>query len=186
MGMCLDKCENCGKEKVDNDQNFCSRCGQKFKRIGNCPVCYETRELHILSCGHTVCDKVCRHHCHEKCPICRRIFVNDSTCIREISVCNHCYSSKIEYKKNGYSCQNCEKNIDVEKLILINMSQYNTGSYTVKLQKDINPHYNYYCNNCCNLDSWNLESSKKCKRCRITINPKNIKLFDVIDKLIVL
>ena len=66
------ECSSC-KKVLDEDTNFCPRCGTKQKINNKCPICLESKELLTLICGHNTCA-TCMNSCYrekKECPICR-------------------------------------------------------------------------------------------------------------------
>lgn len=78
------ECFKC-KKVNDIDANFCIRCGIKFNKLQNCPVCLNDKKCLILMCGHECCkeclDKLEKNKDYIKCPQCRKKNKQCSNCL---------------------------------------------------------------------------------------------------------
>jgi len=161
-------CEQCGKDKYSDDQNYCTRCGSIFERVGECPICFETTKLRVLPCGHTVCDAKCSANCIEKCPLCRVYFKDTKT--TTINICNHCYSKQLINVggSNISKCKNCDQECTP---FPIEYQKYNTGSFIVKQRSKVNTIWWVCCKKCRGADfQWSLKGQHKCPRCKVDIH----------------
>ena len=94
------ECSSC-KKVLDEDTNFCPRCGTKQKINNKCPICLESKELLTLICGHNTCA-TCMNSCYrekKECPICRT----------EIQKCPECYNFRVVSLMNKTNkCLDCK------------------------------------------------------------------------------
>lgn len=103
-------CSNCQKS-LDEDTNFCPRCGIKQEIKNKCPICLEQKELSTLLCGHNIC-KFCINTSYRQkteCPICRE----------NIEKCPECYEFRVVKLQNGKKkCLDCKSIItDIQNII---------------------------------------------------------------------
>ena len=96
-------CSNCHKS-LDDDTNFCPRCGFKQEINNKCPICLDNKELSTLLCGHNIC-KLCINTSYRQkpeCPICRE----------NIEKCPECYQFRVVKLQNGHKkCLDCKSKI---------------------------------------------------------------------------
>lgn len=96
-------CKNCNK-CLEEDTNFCPRCGFKQEKQDKCPVCFEIKETQTLICGHNICD-ICINRCYlekKECPVCRE----------SIEKCPECYKFRVvELRENEKKCLDCKTKI---------------------------------------------------------------------------
>ena len=94
------ECSSC-KKTLDEETNFCPRCGTKQQIKNRCPICLESKELVTLICGHNTCI-VCINNCYKEkkeCPICRS----------DIQKCINCYNFRIVTMMNkSNKCLDCK------------------------------------------------------------------------------
>ena len=105
-------CSNCQKS-LEEDTNFCPRCGFKQEINNKCPICLDNKELSTLLCGHNIC-KVCINTSYRQkpeCPICRET----------IEKCPECYEFRVVKLQNGNKkCLDCKSKISTVKSIINN------------------------------------------------------------------
>jgi hypothetical protein len=167
-------CEQCGKDIICPDQNYCIRCGFRFTRVDECPICYEKDTMKVLPCGHTVCQSKCASECINKCPLCCRYFNGLHTTL--INICNHCFSNDID----NNVCKNCELyNITP---ITIDKTIYNSGCYKVKSITEVNPIRWVSHKKCGSLRDfkWNLKGSTKCPHCKDILYIDDVKIRPIL------
>ena len=103
-------CSNCQK-KLEDETNFCPRCGFKQHLILKCPICLENKKVSTLLCGHNVCI-VCINTSYknkQQCPMCRE----------SIEKCPECYQYRVVKMPDGKKkCLDCKTKIINVKTII--------------------------------------------------------------------
>jgi len=142
-------CSNC-KKKLEDETNFCSRCGIKQEILNKCPICLDNKELIILLCGHNTCS-LCINTSYKnkrECPMCRE----------EIEKCPECYQFRIVTLPNTTKkCLDC-KAIIKKNYIIKEGSKISCADCKSK-RVLFNPMENTYnCNDC--FSKFNSELSE--------------------------
>jgi len=155
------ECKKC-KKKLEDETNFCPRCGCKQDFPNRCPICFEIKTTKTLICGHNVCSICIKKSYNTKkiCPICRI----------DIEECPECYNFRVtKISNNRKQCLDC-------KSIIINKQQIRKEDKIICRECRsnrilFNPDKNVYdCMDCFGYFSNNLEDQivtipKICMNC---------------------